>query len=61
MSWILRCKAWKSAPPVRAEYEVAVGEAQFGEVERPLSAWERLTNVTWVRRAFIVAMLALAW
>lgn len=53
--------AAKPAPPVRAEYEVAVGEAQFGEVERPLSAWERLTNVTWVRRAFIVAMLALAW
>jgi NitT/TauT family transport system permease protein len=51
----------KLAPPIRPEFEVKVGEAQFGEVERPLSAWERLSNITWVRRAFIVAMLALAW
>jgi NitT/TauT family transport system permease protein len=53
--------AAKLAPPVRPEFEVTVGEAQFGEVERPLSAWERLTNQTWVRRAFIIAVLALAW
>jgi NitT/TauT family transport system permease protein len=51
----------KLAPPIRPEFEVKVGEAQFGEVERPLSAWERLTNITWVRRAFIIFLLALAW
>jgi NitT/TauT family transport system permease protein len=53
--------AAKLAPPIRPEFEVTVGEAQFGAVERPLSAWERLTNITWVRRAFIIAVLASAW
>ena len=49
-------------PPVRSEFEHRdVGAAQFGEVERPLSLWERLTNVTAVRRAFIVIVLAIAW
>jgi NitT/TauT family transport system permease protein len=51
-----------SAPPERPEFEHReVGAAQFGEVERPLSAWERLTNITAVRRAFIVVALAVAW
>lgn len=49
------------APPVRPEFEVTVGEARFGAVERPLSAWERLTNQTWVRRAAIVVGLAVLW
>lgn len=54
--------AARVAPPVRAEFEIRdVGAAQFGEVERPLSAFERVWNQTWVRRAFIVAMLAAAW
>ncbi len=52
----------KAAPPVRSEFEHReVGAASFGEVERPLSAWERITNVTAVRRAFILVLLAAAW
>ena len=52
----------KIVPPVRAEFEWRdVAAAQFGEVERPLSAFERVWNQTWVRRAVIVAFLALLW
>jgi NitT/TauT family transport system permease protein len=32
-----------------------------GAIERPLSAWERLTNVTAVRRIFILVLLVVAW
>ncbi|MBI1245572.1 MAG: ABC transporter permease subunit [Alphaproteobacteria bacterium] len=54
--------AGKIEPPVRAEFELRdVAAAQFGEVERPLSAFERVWNQAWVRRAAIVAFLALAW
>lgn len=51
-------------PPVRDEFERdAVDQAanDVGAIERPLSAWERLTNVTALRRAFILACIALVW
>ncbi|MBL8806745.1 MAG: ABC transporter permease [Rhodospirillales bacterium] len=49
-------------PPVRPEFELRdVADAQFGEVERPLSAFERVWNQTWVRRATIVVVLAAVW
>jgi NitT/TauT family transport system permease protein len=32
-----------------------------GAIERPLSAWERLTNVTAVRRIFILVLLVVVW
>ncbi len=52
----------KLVPPVRPELERRdLGETSFGAVERPLSAWERITNITAVRRTFIVVMLAVAW
>jgi NitT/TauT family transport system permease protein len=55
-------KADKIAPHVRPEYEVTdVAAAQFGEVQRPLSAFERIWNVTGVRRFVVVASLAIAW
>jgi NitT/TauT family transport system permease protein len=54
--------ATKTTPPVRAEFELRdVAAAQFGEVERPLSAFERVWNQAWVRRAVIVGALALLW
>ena len=54
--------AARITPPVRAEFEVReVGAAQFGEVERPLSAFERVWNQTWIRRLAIVVALAAAW
>jgi NitT/TauT family transport system permease protein len=49
-------------PPVRPEFEVRPTEvAQVGEVARPLSAWERLTGNTLVRRLFVLVVLAVAW
>ena len=49
-------------PPVRPEFEVRPGEAgQIGDVARPLSAWERILNITLVRRLFILLVLAVAW
>jgi len=49
-------------PPVRPEFIRETGDASHvGAIERPLSAWERLTNITAVRRVFILLMLAVLW
>ncbi|MFL5115069.1 MAG: ABC transporter permease, partial [Microvirga sp.] len=49
-------------PPVRAEFEnTTVDAAQIGEVARPLSVWERVTNIDWVRRVMILIVLAAVW
>src|SRR3546814_8550325 len=49
-------------PPVRPESEKGVLDASnVGEVERPLSAWERLTNITALRSIFILVMIAVFW
>ncbi len=49
-------------PPVRAEIEHASIEAgDMREVKRPLTRWERVTNLDWVRRLAILVFLALAW
>ena len=49
-------------PPLRPEVENASLESgQIGEVQRPLSAWERLVNLDWVRRVAILVVLALSW
>jgi NitT/TauT family transport system permease protein len=49
-------------PLVRPEFEHAtIASGQIGEVERPLSAWERLTNIDWMRKAAILATLAVIW
>jgi len=39
----------KSTPPKSAR------------VERPLSRWEQISNLTWVRRASILILLGLLW
>ncbi|MGQ9369396.1 ABC transporter permease [Azospirillum sp. ST 5-10] len=50
------------APPARPEIERDILDASnIGDVERPLSAWERLTNVTAVRRGAILVVLAVVW
>ena len=49
-------------PPVRAEFEVRVDDAgHIGDVARPLSTWEKIQNVTFLRRAAILVALALIW
>ncbi|MBM3571727.1 MAG: ABC transporter permease [Alphaproteobacteria bacterium] len=49
-------------PPVRAEFETRPGKTgHIGDVARPLSDWERISNITVVRRLFILVVLASAW
>jgi NitT/TauT family transport system permease protein len=50
------------APPVRPEFEAGPRQAaQLGDAARPLTAWERLVNNTFMRRIFILVVLATAW
>jgi NitT/TauT family transport system permease protein len=54
--------ARKDAPAVRPEFERKTRDAsKVGEIQVPLSSWEKLTNQTWVRRAFILVALAGVW
>lgn len=49
-------------PPLRPEIEhESLESGQIGEVQRPLSTWERVTNVDGVRRVAILVVLAVAW
>jgi NitT/TauT family transport system permease protein len=49
-------------PPVRAEFERETLDARnIGEIERPLSLWERLGNITPLRRFLLLAALAAIW
>jgi NitT/TauT family transport system permease protein len=49
-------------PPVRDEFaRTTLDATNIGEIKRPLSAWERITNITIVRRLAILVAIALAW
>jgi NitT/TauT family transport system permease protein len=49
-------------PPVRDEFERRPGAAgEVGDIERPLSLWERITNVAAIRRLFILVLIAALW
>jgi len=49
-------------PPTRPEIVRATLDARnVGEILRPLSHWERVTNIGAVRKLFILILLALAW
>jgi NitT/TauT family transport system permease protein len=49
-------------PPVRPEFEAGPRQAaQLGDAARPLTAWERLVNNTFVRRVCILVVLAVVW
>lgn len=49
-------------PPIRAELEKPTLDASnIGAIQRPLSVWERITNIAVVRQAFILAILAIVW
>jgi NitT/TauT family transport system permease protein len=49
-------------PPVRPEYlrEVVEG-GDVGVVQKPLTVWQRLTNQGWLRKTFILLVIAVAW
>jgi len=49
-------------PPIRPEFEKPTLDASnIGEIQRPLSVWERVTNITLVRRIFILVAIAAVW
>jgi NitT/TauT family transport system permease protein len=49
-------------PPARPEFvRDTLDASNIGEIIRPLSTWERISNITGVRRAFILVVLALIW
>ena len=49
-------------PASRPErYSRPVDAASFGIVEKPLSGWERLGNVSAVRKLALLVLLALIW
>jgi NitT/TauT family transport system permease protein len=49
-------------PPVRPEYlrEVVEG-GDIGVVQKPLTVWQRLVNQGWLRKTFILLVIAVAW
>ena len=51
-----------ASPPHRAEYlrDVVAGK-DIGVVQKPLTTWERLSNQNWVRKIFILVVIASAW
>ncbi len=50
------------SPPIRPEYRrQTLDSTEVGEIRRPLSLWERLTNITALRRITILIALALIW
>ena len=53
---------WLAVPPVRREYlrDVVAGR-DIGVVQRPLTAWQRIVNQGWLRKAFILLVIAAGW
>ncbi len=52
----------KVAPGNRPEYVRETDtEKTFGVVEKPLTIWEQIYNQAWLRKLFILALLALLW
>jgi NitT/TauT family transport system permease protein len=51
-----------AAPPLRSEYlrDVVAGD-DIGVVQQPLTVWQRLVNQAWLRKAFILLVIAAAW
>ncbi len=52
----------KPTPPLRDEFvRSAVQEQDFGVVTQPLTWMERLTGQAWLRKTFLLVILALLW
>ena len=49
-------------PPQRSEYmsDIVAG-AEFGVVQRPLTAWQRLMAQAWLRKVIILLIIVVAW
>jgi NitT/TauT family transport system permease protein len=51
-----------AVPPLRPEYlRDIVASSDIGVMQKPLTVAQRLVNQAWLRKAFILVMLAAAW
>jgi NitT/TauT family transport system permease protein len=51
-----------SVPPLRPEYlRDTVASGDIGVVQKPLTLTQRLVNQAWLRKAFILLLIAAAW
>ena len=49
-------------PPTRPEYLCdVVASGDIGVVQKPLTLWERLVNQAWLRKVFILVVIATGW
>ena len=48
-------------PPVRPEYLRDTVSGDMGVVQKPLTVWQKLVNQAWLRKAFILVVIASAW
>lgn len=48
-------------PPVRPEYLRDTVSGDMGVVQKPLTLWQKLVNQAWIRKAFILVMIATIW
>jgi NitT/TauT family transport system permease protein len=49
-------------PPLRPEYvQDTVAGRDIGVVQKPLTTWQRLSNQAWLRKAFILVVIAVGW
>jgi NitT/TauT family transport system permease protein len=49
-------------PPLRPEYLCeTIASGDIGVVQKPLTVWQRLVNQAWLRKAFILLVIAAAW
>ena len=49
-------------PPTRPEYLCdVVASSDIGVVQKPLTLWERLVNQAWLRKLFILVVIATGW
>lgn len=51
-----------TVPPLRPEYLCdTIASGDIGVVQKPLTIWQRLVNQAWLRKAFILFVIAAAW
>jgi NitT/TauT family transport system permease protein len=51
-----------AVPPLRPEYlRDIVASGDIGVVQKPLTVWQQLVNQSWIRKAFILLVIAAAW
>jgi NitT/TauT family transport system permease protein len=49
-------------PPLRPEYLCdTIASGDIGVVQKPLTVWQRLVSQAWLRKAFILLVIGVAW